>query len=292
MRPIGSLDRGVARLREPRRLTAAGTRHVRCLARLQPTPLRPPLKAPHRGRDLPQACDHDPLEILTPPCRHSSTRRSSSPPMPTSTSIDVTSLRSASAGSAARTTSCSSLFPFPALTPAQTTPTTSPTPTSSRQPGDVGTPVLSRRSYFRRRARRRTSTPNPVARRSRQALAHGRRNESQQAPARARPPLLLPLAERHRAWSLAGPSSLGLRSAGAEQKGAARSASAAARPSRNCRPGRAARLRRCGCSRQRRRMYRVADFRIACGSGRIAATAEQSCGVAQEQHSSPATPQY
>jgi hypothetical protein len=66
MRPIGSLDRGGARLREPQPLTAAGTRHVRRLARLQPTPLRPPPKAPHRGRDLPQACDHDPLEVPHP----------------------------------------------------------------------------------------------------------------------------------------------------------------------------------------------------------------------------------
>jgi hypothetical protein len=54
----------------------------------------------------------------TRPCRHSSTCRGSSQPTPTSTSIAVTNLRSASAASAARTTRCSSLLKLPALTSA------------------------------------------------------------------------------------------------------------------------------------------------------------------------------
>jgi hypothetical protein len=67
VRPIRPLDPRVPGLRESQRLAPASARHIPRLARLQPTRLSPPPKAPHRRRDLAQARDHHPLEIVNAP---------------------------------------------------------------------------------------------------------------------------------------------------------------------------------------------------------------------------------
>jgi hypothetical protein len=187
MRPIGSLDRGGARLREPQPLTAAGTRHVRRLARLQPTPLRPPLKAPHRGRDLAQACDHDPLEVLPPtlpPLIHPPRLKPTHADQHIGRRHELTLRQRRLRG---RTTRCSSLFPFPALTPAQTTPTTSPTPTSSRRPRDPWDIGSLETVLFQAASPPEDLYAEPVARRSRQAQGPKPSRDSPPAPARPTP---------------------------------------------------------------------------------------------------------
>jgi hypothetical protein len=73
VRPIRQLDPGISCLREPQRPTVAAARHIRRLARLQTVRLRPPAKAPHRRRDLPQARDRHPLQVVhaaLPPLIH------------------------------------------------------------------------------------------------------------------------------------------------------------------------------------------------------------------------------
>ena len=66
MRPVRPLDPLIAQLREPQRTAIPGPGHIRGLARLQATRRGPLPKHLHRGRDLPQARDHDRLQIRDP----------------------------------------------------------------------------------------------------------------------------------------------------------------------------------------------------------------------------------
>ena len=67
VRAIGPLDPLIARLREPQRPPIPRARHIRGLARRQAARCGPIAKHFHRGRDLPQARDHDRLQIRDPP---------------------------------------------------------------------------------------------------------------------------------------------------------------------------------------------------------------------------------
>ena len=66
VRAVRPLDLGIARLGEPQRPPVACPRYIHRLAGLQAPRPCPCSKAAHRGRDLPQARDHGPLEIFHP----------------------------------------------------------------------------------------------------------------------------------------------------------------------------------------------------------------------------------
>ena len=116
--------------------------HTRSRSRFKP-------RATAHWRNTFIAVEISPRLAITPasrygirPWRHSSTRRGSSQPRPSSTSIAVTNLRSASAASAARTTRQSSLPPGPRGDPPRYTPGRSRlapgAPCSSLEPTAVG----------------------------------------------------------------------------------------------------------------------------------------------------------
>jgi hypothetical protein len=134
VRAIRPLDPLIARLREPQRTPIPGARHVRVSLGFKP-------RAAAHWRNTFIAVEIFPRLAITTasrygirPWRQSSTRRGSSQPRPTSTSIEVTNLRSASAASAARTTRRSSLPPEPRGTTPHATSPAKMTPTPSLRP--------------------------------------------------------------------------------------------------------------------------------------------------------------
>lgn len=109
MAAVGAFDVRVAARAEPQRSAVPGPRHVRGLARHQAKTRCPLPKDLRRGRDPDETDLNGAFEIVDAPLAPFIDRAGASQPRPTSTSIAVTKLRSASAASAASTTRRSSL---------------------------------------------------------------------------------------------------------------------------------------------------------------------------------------